>query len=186
LLVVVLLTGQYLDNSQGSNSIADRALSVVAVIILFGTFSVTGWKIPMKPQTQISNWFSPTWVKPAEISFLKRYDSKLTMDRTFARLGPNDDNGLGGFISTDWKLVCRHYAQYGHETPAIVNEISKCISSKPNYVFISPGFLALERLSGTYDELKTRAMRSLSQNFECVGINERPGAQFCTRMEFSN
>jgi hypothetical protein len=181
LLVVVLMVGQYIDNSQGSNSIADRALSIIVVIILVGTFNVTGWKFPMKPQMQVSNWLNPTWIKPAEISFLEKNNSKLTMDRTFARLGPNDDNGLGGFISTDWKLVCRHYAQYGHETPAIVNEISKCISSKPNYVFISPGFLALERLSGTYNQLKTDAMRSITQNFKCVGINERPGSQFCTR-----
>jgi hypothetical protein len=181
--MIILLCGKFSDVSKNRRTETDRTLVVVVLILLFGSFSVTGWRFPMHSQIPVSQWFKPAWVKPAEIKYLEEIKTNLKMKKEFARLGPNDDNGLAGFMDDDWRLVCRHYAQYGHETVAIVDEIVNCISKKPNYVFVSPGFLSLERLNGTYAKLKNDASQALIRNFKCYPIDERPGAQFCIRLQ---
>ena len=83
-------------------------------------------------------------------------------------------------------MVCRDYGQYGYETEEMVRKIIGCIANRPNYVFISPGFYALERVSGTYSNLKSLVSVTLKNNFECVEIEQRPGSKFCTRTSFKN
>jgi hypothetical protein len=156
-----------------------------APILILSVISIntTGWKIPVKPLSPVSTWFSPRWTTPPEADYLQKNSQNFRLKKDFARLGPNDDLGLAAFLPSDWNLVCRDYAHYGHETSELVSEILKCIQTKPNYVLISPGFFALTRLSGTYEQLKKSSSEVLGEYYECVAIEQRAGAQFCTRIK---
>ncbi len=156
-------------------------ISVLAAFLFFMTLNTTGWKLPVKPSTPVAMWLAPRWNPPPEIEYLELNASEIVMKKTFARLGPNDDMGLAAFLPKDWHLSCRDYAHYGHETEKLVEDIVICLRTKPNYVLVSPGFLPMVRMSGTYEQLKTSATEVLSMYFKCVPIIQRPGAQFCTR-----
>ncbi len=179
---IAVVSGSYVRTSERSPAHIDRIVGAVVIVMLFMSLNVTGWKIPVRPQTPISQWFSPNWVEPGEITFLKTSKIDFKEELNFARLGPNDDLGLAAFLTKDWRLACRDYGQYGHETQQMVDEIIDCLVHKPNYVFVSPGFYALERFSGTYSSLKSLVSAALKKNFECVDIQQRPGSKFCTRI----
>jgi hypothetical protein len=183
---ISVISGLYAETLGKNSSSLDRLIGALVIVMLFVSLNVTGWKVPARPQTPISQWLRPHWVEPGEITFLKSSNIDLKYELNFARLGPNDDLGLGAFLTNEWRLVCRDYGQYGHETQEMVNEIIECLVNKPNYLFISPGFLALERVSGTYSSLKSRTSTALKKNFECLDIEQRPGAKFCTRIIFRN
>ena len=183
---IAVISGLYAETFENKSSSSIRFIGVLVIVMLFVSLNVTGWKVPIRPQLPISQWLNPHWVEPGEITFLKLSDNELMNKRNFARLGPNDDLGLAAFLSTEWRLVCSDYGQYGHETQAMVNKIIDCLANKPNYVFVSPGFYALERVSGTYSSLKARASAALEKNYECLDIEQRPGAKFCTRTVFQN
>jgi hypothetical protein len=181
---ISVISGLHAETLKKNSFSLDRLIGALVIVVLFVSLNVTGWKLPARPQTPSSQWLSPHWVEPGEITFLKTSNIDLKYELNFARLGPNDDLGLGAFLTNEWRLVCRDYAQYGHETHEMVNEIIECLVNKPNYVFISPGFFALERVSGTYASLKARTSTALKKNFECLEIKQRPSAQFCTRIVF--
>ena len=183
---ISVISGYYAGISESSPAHIDRLVGALVIVMLFVSLNVTGWKIPIRPQMSISHWLSPQWVEPGEITFLKTSRIDLKEELNFARLGPNDDLGLAAFLTRDWRLVCHDYAQYGHETPAMVNVIIDCLIDKPNYVFVSPGFYGLERASGTYSSLKSRVTMALASNFQCVDIEQRPGSKFCTRISLQS
>ncbi len=83
-------------------------------------------------------------------------------------------------------MVCRDYGQYGHETEEIVSKIIGCIANRTNYVFISLGFCAFERVRGNYSNLKSLVSVTLEKNFECLDIEQHPGSKFYTRTSFQN
>jgi hypothetical protein len=158
-------------------------VSVLAAFLFLMTLNTTGWKLPVKPSSPVAMWLAPHWNIPPEIEYLKLNASEIVMKKTFARLGPNDDLGLAAFLPKDWQLSCRDYAHYGHETEELVTDIIACLRTKPNYVLVSPGFLPLVRLSGTYEQLKSSSTDVLSTYFKCVPIMQRSGAQFCSRIK---
>jgi hypothetical protein len=182
LYVMILTLGLYQRDFQSNVGAGVRVVSSLLIVASFAAISATGWKLPLRPTTSISEVVNPNWIEPSEVKFIKARATTFVLEKKFARLGPNDDYGLLGFMPKEWKLSCRYYSQYGHETEEMVGEIISCISSEPNYVFISPGFFALERASGTYKNLKIQAEKVLNENFRCVAIEDRLGAQFCTRI----
>ena len=177
-LMLGIVSGKFLNQFQ----ISHQVFGAILVVVFIGSLSASGWRFPLRPLTPATQWFSPIWKIPAEVKYIETLNLGRGNVKEFARLGPNDDDGLGGFISNDWQLVCRHYAQYGHETESMVDEIVNCVTTRPNYIFISPGFFSLERASGTYNELKSRIKMTLEDNYKCVDIVERAGSQFCTRI----
>ena len=186
LSIVALTTSALIGKIFSGHSINKMTQTVVlifSVFLFFVTLNTTGWKLPVKPSTPVALWLVPHWSIPPEIKFLDLNAANIVMDKNFARLGPNDDLGLAAFLPKEWHLSCRDYAHYGHETEKLVTAIVTCLRTKPNYVLVSPGFLPLLRNSGTYERLKASATDVLSKYFTCVPINERPGAQFCSRIK---
>lgn len=181
LLSFLLLSSFVLEISRKDNSFFWRSISIIVVVGAFGSLQITGFRFPVRAQIPVRTWLSPQWVQPPEAIFVKNNQSKLLLEKDFARLGPNDDMGLAAFLPIQWKLVCRDYAQYGHETTEMISDMMNCMAKKPNYIFVSPGFFALERASGTYALLKQLSTEMLKTNFRCVPMIEREGAQFCTR-----
>jgi len=180
--VMILTLGLYQRDFQSNESAGVRVVSSLLIVASFAAINATGWRLPLRPTTALSEVVNPNWIEPSEVKFIRARATTFRVEKKFARLGPNDDYGLLGFMPTEWKLSCRYYSQYGHETEEMIGEIIRCISSEPNYVFISPGFFALERASGTYKNLKIQAEKVLNENFRCVAIEDRLGAQFCTRI----
>jgi len=180
--VLILMIGMYLQDFGISRNVIVRLISSLLILTLFMALNVTGWRLPLRPATALVDVINPKWIDPSENKFVSEHPTMFRLEKKFARLGPNDDNGLMGFLPKEWHLSCRYYSQYGHETESMVNEIINCIATKPNYLFISPGFFALERVSGTYKKLKSRVEITLKRNFKCVAIVDREGAQFCTRI----
>ena len=170
-------------SSQSTNNSRQNWIVVLAMFLFLITLNTTGWKLPVKPATPIAMWLSPRWNIPPEIGYLRLNASEIVMEKNFARLGPNDEMGLAAFLPKDWHLSCRDYAQYGHETEELVSAIIICLRTKPNYVLVSPGFFPLVRMSGTYEQLKSSAAEVLSEYFNCLPIDQRPGAQFCSRIK---
>ena len=186
LLMTGIIAGHFVEQFHLRRTWKHQLLCGLLIFAFLGTLSASGWRIPMRPLTPAKQWLNPKWNVPEEITYLGQLNLNRVEQKKFARVGPNDDNGLGGFLSTDWVLVCRHYAQYGHETKSMVNEIVDCISTEPKYLFLSPGFYALTRQSGTYENLKSRIQTTLNENFTCAEVPNRLGAKFCTRIAAPN
>jgi hypothetical protein len=89
--------------------------------------------------------------------------------------------GLAAFLPESWRLACRDYSTYGHESIERISEITTCIRDKPDVLIVSPGFIQLTRPAGNYEILKQDAMKLIEANFSCTEINSRPGALVCKR-----
>jgi hypothetical protein len=124
---------------------------------------------------------NPQWyIPPEKIELDKMYD-KYKYERTFARLGPNNEAGLAAFLNKNWRLVCPYYAQYGLETEfeGRADQIVNCIIEKPNYVLVD-GFATHER-GKKFSELKERIFLVLSTSFYCQSYKEDKTSLICIR-----
>lgn len=157
--------------------------ALVAFLLVITSISITGFNIPFKPQLEFSEVIDPKWTVPPEILYINKNVRFLKAELEFARLGPNDDFGLFTFLPNNWKLVCPEFAQYGHEDADWIADIANCLDQKPAVVIVSPGFFALSRASGDYEILKNKAQNVLDEKFNCVEVEERPGAFICERLK---
>jgi hypothetical protein len=140
IVLLVFLLRQISSNKNASGKL-NYFLAPISVLCVAICIPLSGWTIPIKPETPPGQWLSPRWTQPPEVAFLKsdRFE-ELKESKTYARLGHNDDLGIVAFLPRQWRMVCRDYAQYGHETSQMINRITECLESKPEFILISPGF----------------------------------------------
>jgi hypothetical protein len=155
--------------------------TAMLLIALFYSIPLTGWQLPVDYRNLTSKVSNPAWQTPAEAVFIKDNFDLFKTNNSFARLGPNDDFALAEYLPNDWRLVCRDYSQYGHESVERVDELTNCLANLPEVVIVSPGFYQLTRQKGTYEDLKQDAKIVLAKHFDCLAVDDRPGAFICLR-----
>ena len=129
----------------------------------------------------ILNIYTFKWNEAPEVKALDTAYNKNGGDKTFARLGANDDSGFGAFIAKDWHLSCPRAYQYGHESFETANKTILCVKTLPRYVIVSPFFYQLNRSAGTYNEFKKEINLILNDKFTCSPVNEWENARICIR-----
>lgn len=158
----------------------NRGVSL-GILLLPLVMQLSGWRFPTQSALPVSKIINPDWITPPEADFVQSIEQNLQQRRDFARLGNVDDLGLAAFLPKDWQLVCRQYGQAGSESQEDIDELTHCLRTRANYIFVSPGFFALERPAGNYGELKNEISLILADDFECLDVPNRSGAQFCER-----
>ena len=148
------------------------------VIIAIGA---SGLSFKLKPKMLFENIINNNWSIAPEIHALDSAYIRYRRSQSFARLGANEDQGFGAFISDQWTLSCPRIGQYGHESNKVVNQMLECIKNKPNYVVVSPVFFDLNRNYGTYNSLRNEMIKILNANFICETIPNWGKGQICIR-----
>jgi hypothetical protein len=169
----IILSESILENVELHNSIT--SLMVIPLLLIT---VLSGWSLPTGFKNGIPNGQLQV---PPEAKYIKDNTNIFKNETKYARLGPNDDMGLAAFLPESWRLACRDYSTYGHESIERISEITTCIRDKPDVLIVSPGFIQLTRPAGNYEILKQDAMKLIEANFSCTEINSRPGALVCKR-----
>lgn len=167
--------------SSNNNPIANPFAIVVSVIAISYAIHTSGTSLPVKSLRTFENIIKPNWYIPPESKILEHFYSNTKMEKTFARLGPNDDMGLAAFLGKDWKLSCNRYCQAGFESEDVVKETLDCIKQKPNYLVVSQGFYDLNRSIGTFNEFRSSALSVIHEKFTCQRISSDSLNQVCFR-----
>jgi hypothetical protein len=153
-----------------------------SICITFLLFSVSGTFFPLSPKVPWNEILKNNMKEPPEVaSLVDLYHQNVGLERTYARLGANDDLGLGGYLGREWNLVCPRYWQAGQESSSTVALITNCLEQQPNYIVIAPSFYQLTRAAGTYDDFRKMAINILNRDFLCTPVNGRSIAKVCVR-----
>ena len=155
-----------------------RAIAM-PMIVLIMLISNSGATLPSKPAMSIKTWFQPNWSVPAEIQMLDIVSSKLPESFSFARLGMNDDMGLGAFIKPQWKFVCKRLAIMGFESSQVIGEFLDCLRTQPSVILIAPFYESQSQRIGIYQEFFAKSRDILLEDFECSDFAN--GFRYCLR-----
>lgn len=135
----------------------------------------------VKPKVALNQVFNHKWSVPTEIVALESAYAKHGGEKSFSRLGANDDSGFGAFISDEWHLSCPRIGQYGHEPEHVVNATLRCVETMPHYVIASPVFFSLQRSAGSFEKFREDMLLILKQKFNCVPVAGWDHAVVCVR-----
>lgn len=152
-----------------------RPRSVLITILTIFVVIISGFS----NNFQFQNMLQGELNEPEEVSALQTLEVESNMETSIARLGPNDDLGLGAFLPNYWRLACPRWDQVGYESQDVMNQLAKCVDEKPNFLVISPGFYALQQ--GKMEDLRRLLLPVISNNFDCVDVPPRAGSQVCIR-----
>ena len=158
--------------------------SRVAIIFLVFMVLITniGTKISLTPAMDLNQWFSPTWVKPTEITLLESIKVEPGVEKTFTRLGANEDNGYGMFLDSSWRFKCGRTMIYGGETQYAAEKFIKCLDSSPNFVIVSPQFTQYSSWQGIYQKIYSSSMGILKDKFLCTSNDWSTSYNVCQRI----
>lgn len=154
------------------------ATLVIGTLLIFGASKTV---FDIKPKMSIDQILNHQWVEAPEIRALNEAYEEFGGQKSFSRLGANEDSGFGLFINKDWKLACPRTAQYGQESLRTVESILECIKLEPNYVVASPVFYSLNRFSGTYNSFRKRMIGILDDEYSCQPVKDWTGSKICIR-----
>lgn len=158
--------------------------SGIAIISLVFMILITniGTKISLTPTMNLNQWFSPTWIKPTEIALLESIKVEPGVEKTFTRLGANEDNGYGMFLDSSWRFKCARTMIYGGETKYAAKKFIRCLDSSPNFVIISPQFTQYTYFPGIYQEIYSSSMKILKDKFLCTSDDWNTSYNVCRRI----
>jgi putative flippase GtrA len=166
-------------------SIAGRLLRAIAfslsVFALFVGLNGSRVFFTNKSKVPLTEVFHHKWQIAPEIAALNTAYTINGGEKTFARLGANDDSGFGMFIENKWDLSCARFWQDGHEPMEIMKNTLRCFETKPNYVIASPVFFSLQRYAGSFNKFRDDMLLILKQNFDCASVQDWDHAMVCVR-----
>ncbi len=153
----------------------------ISIILLIYTCVYSGTSLPTKFNQSIRTTFSPKWFLPPEVPLLNNLSAVSHFNKTFARLGPNDDMGLAAFLTRDWVLSCSRYSQVGFESDLVIKETLNCIEKNPNFLVVSEDFFALNRPVGNFNKFREDALAIVKKEFNCNLLPSRGRTLICSR-----
>jgi hypothetical protein len=155
------------------------AIISITLIVLITSI---GAKVSLTPSMNLNQWFSPTWIKPTEIALLESVKVEPGVEKSFTRLGANEDNGYGMFLDPSWRFKCARTMIYGGETRYAAKKFIGCLDTLPNFVIISPMFTQNNSRKGIYQELYSTSMRILREKFLCTSNDWSSSYNVCERI----
>lgn len=135
--------------------------------------------IPLAFRTPLNEVLSPDFKEPDVLKTMATWPT-INGPYTFSRLGPNDEQGLVGFMDSKWRLKCRLYGQAGMESIDDINKFVACLEREPNYIFESPGYRAIGD-RGNQKTLRQLTDSLLQDKFSCVESEFREAERVCVR-----
>jgi hypothetical protein len=156
---------------------------LLALSVLLIGLKGSGTYFTFKPKMPLNQVFNHKWSVPPEIVALEMAFSKHGGEKTFSRLGANDDSGFGAFLSEKWHLSCPRIGQYGHEPENIVNATLHCFETIPRYVIASPVFFSLQRSAGSFEQFRMKMLIILKDKFHCTSVVDWDNAIICVRRQ---
>lgn len=172
-----------LDRSKPKNTEREHFQSGAAIVSLVMVVLITsmGTKISLTPTMNLNQWFSPTWIKPTEITLLESIKVEPGVEKTFTRLGANEDNGYGMFLESSWRFKCARTMIYGGETQFAAKKFVSCLDSSPNFVIVSPLFTQNSSRAGIYQEIYSSSIKILKDKFSCTSNDWGLSYNVCQR-----
>jgi len=153
----------------------------ISLILLGFALRYSGLMFPERNLSNIIQSLNYSFYLAPEVIALDRAYKEHGGDKTFFRLGANDDSGFGFQIGDDWRLSCPRVWQYGQETRGTTDATLECLKSKPRYVVVSPSFNSIERAAGEYSYFKKSAQEELVDLFNCNSLGYWQSAMICIR-----
>lgn len=150
-----------------------KSILVIFVSILIATTSAyflainTGLLGSLYERGSIQKILHHKWIVPNEVTHLEEAYRQFGKHKTFARIGVNNDNGFGAFISPDWLLSCARIQQGGSESNVVLQEFVDCVERKPNYVIISPDFYRIMLNDKNFNQFRALLIATLQSRYQC-------------------
>jgi hypothetical protein len=167
-------------SSRENGQIASALKGFVApTFVLILLISNSGAYLPVKPSMPIENWLKPKWSVPSEIQMLANVSSALPSSFSFARLGMNDDSGLGALIKPQWKFVCKRLAIMGHEPLPAIEQFLDCLETVPDVILVAPFYESQSGRAGNYQKFFLESKKILSEKFDCKDFSN--GYKYCLK-----
>ena len=156
-------------NEMIKNSSKDISLFITVLGLALTIFNAgaAGVTFQSQPSMQFSSWLKPSWTVPIEISALNSVTMDKQSDKSFARLGINDELGFIAFLPDDWQFECDRLGILGWESESTLKEHLDCLSARPKVILISEMHYKINLSAGYFPEFKSHVDRLLLDRFEC-------------------
>lgn len=144
--------------------------TLLVCALAFGGLSVRGPGSPRGGESLAEWWSTPV---SANAIALEEATAGTAAEATYARLGPNDDDGQAAFVEAD--LTCPIFHQY--EFSANFDEVLACLrDERPEYVLVGSEFAPKDRPeTQQWDSFVAAARKLLLSRYTLVLTRPDPG-----------